>query len=465
MATSLCAQKLDSGPQVLSFFSDIDDTEQPYGLYLPENYDPGKKYPLVVMLHGAGSNHRLALRRVFGKTNQNGETDVEASRYFPRWENREYLVASPNARGTMGYQGIAEKDVLDMVEDVKRRFSVDENRMYLTGLSMGGGGTLWIGLAYPDMWAAMAPVCPAPPAEAAALAANAFNIPVHIHQGGADPVVRPEGVRAWVESLKSKGVAVEYSEYPGVGHDSWANAYQDGAIFDWFGQFERNPFPERVKYEATQYKHNKAYWITLDAFTPGTLTGIDAQFTGENQLVVRTTNLRAFTLRLAGHPFYKSEKPLKVNIDGKVVEAAADKAISFLKTAERWENKPYYPPALVKRKGIEGPMIEVVSTRHIYVYGTGGNPSEEEMARRREQAGKAAEWSGYRGEFLGRIMVFPRILSDREVRLSDLQGANLILFGDKTTNSIIEQYSGRLPLHLNDPSGDYGLAYVFPVGN
>ena len=62
--TDVSSQKLSPGPQVLTFFSDADDTDQPYGLYLPKNYDPQKKYPLVIMLHGAGSNHRLALRRV-----------------------------------------------------------------------------------------------------------------------------------------------------------------------------------------------------------------------------------------------------------------------------------------------------------------------------------------------------------------------------------------------------------------
>ena len=157
------AQKLSAGPQVLTFFSDADDTEQPYGLYLPQNYDAAKKYPLVIMLHGAGSNHRLALRRVFGKSNANGETDVEATRYFPEWKDVEYIVASPLARGTAGYQGIPEKDVYDVLADVKKRFSVDEDRVYLTGLSMGGGGTLWLGLSRPDVWAAIAPVCPAAP--------------------------------------------------------------------------------------------------------------------------------------------------------------------------------------------------------------------------------------------------------------------------------------------------------------
>ncbi|UCG88073.1 MAG: phospholipase, partial [Gemmatimonadota bacterium] len=150
LPAQLAAQHLESGPQVLTFLSDVDDTEQPYGLYLPPDYDPAKAYPLVISLHGAGSNHRLNLRRVFGKSNAEGETDVEASRYFPEWEHVDYIVAAPYARGTMGYQTVAEKDVMDVLADVKRRFSIDENRMYLTGLSMGGGGTLWIGLTRPD---------------------------------------------------------------------------------------------------------------------------------------------------------------------------------------------------------------------------------------------------------------------------------------------------------------------------
>src|SRR5271170_987620 len=99
-------QTLQPGPQVLTFFSGIDDTDQPYGLYLPKDFNPAKKYALVIMLHGAGSNHRLALRRVFGKSNLPDENDVEATRYFPEWKDIDYIVASPLARGAMGYQGI-----------------------------------------------------------------------------------------------------------------------------------------------------------------------------------------------------------------------------------------------------------------------------------------------------------------------------------------------------------------------
>lgn len=72
------SKQLASGPQVLNFHSEADDTEQPYAIYIPTDFDESKSYPVVIMLRGAGSNHRLALRRVFGKTNAEGETDLEA---------------------------------------------------------------------------------------------------------------------------------------------------------------------------------------------------------------------------------------------------------------------------------------------------------------------------------------------------------------------------------------------------
>lgn len=109
-------------------------------------------------------------------------------------------------------------------------------------------------------------------------------------------------------------------------------------------------------------------------------------------------------------------------------------------------------------------MSEVIASRHIYVYGTGGNPSPEELENRRARAVQAANWSVYRGPFLGRIMVFPRVVADREVRPSDLESSHLVLFGTRETNSLIVQYSDRLPIQLNaEAANEYGLLYVFPV--
>jgi len=463
ISSFMWGQKLPAGPQVTTFYSDADDTEQPYGLYLPKNYDPSKKYPFVMMLHGAGSNHRLALKRVFGKSNVNSETDVEASRYFPEWKEVEYIVASPLARGTMGYQGLTEKDVIDVLADVKKRFSIDEDRTYLTGLSMGGGGTLWIGLTHPDIWAAMAPVCPAPPQGTDELAANGLNIPFHFFHGDKDQAVPVAVSRDWTTKLKELGAQVEYIEYPGVNHNSWENAYKDGFIFDWFSQFKRNAYPDEVRFSSRNYKHDKAYWVHMDQLTPGTLASITAKFTATNTIVITTSSLGAFTLTLTNHPQYKSGQPLTVTLDGKKIKVTSSESLSFKQEADKWVNARYETSVEVKKKGAEGPVSESFASRHVYVYGTSGNPSEEEQKKRRELAEQAAAWSTYRGAFLGRVLFFPRVASDKEIRPSDLESSNLILFGTKETNALIEKYSAQLPLELNASAANYGLFYTFPM--
>jgi predicted esterase len=456
------AQKLHPGPQVLTFFSDVDDTEQPYGLYIPPNYDSQKKYPLVVMLHGAGSNHRLSLRRVFGKSNAPGENDVEATRYFPEWANVNYIVVSPYARGTNGYQGVSERDVWAVLADVKKRFNVDEDRTYLTGLSMGGGGTLWIGLTRPDVWAALAPVCPAPPKGTENYQVNAFNLPIHFFHGDADKAVPVTVSRDWVKKLKEIGTNVEYNEYPGVEHNSWENAYKDEFIFSWFSKFTRNLYPAQVKFSSAQYAYNSAYWVRFDKLTPGTPSSIDANFTSPNKLAIATTNLDAFTLKLQKHPSYKSDQPLEVMLNGKKIKITAKDSVSFQLVNGKWTNALYQlKPG--KQKGFEGPISAAIASRHVYVYGTGGNPTPEELKARQEVANKAANWSAYRNAFLGRVGVYPRVVSDKEIRPSDLASCDLVLFGTKETNAVIEKFGDKLPVHFASTDATTGLLYVYPV--
>lgn len=464
---TLLAQKLPSGPQVLTFFSDADDTEQPYGLYLPENFDENKKYPLVIMLHGAGSNHRLALRRVFGKSNAEGETDVEATRYFPKWDNVDYIVASPYARGTAGYQGIPEQDVYDVLADVKKRFKIDEDRTYLTGLSMGGGGTLWIGLTRPDIWAAIAPVCPAPPVGTFDLAPNATNFPVHFFHGDADPVVPVAGTQKWVATLQDLGAEVSYKEFVDVKHDSWVNAYDSEYIFQWFDDYKRNPHPDHVRFVSKQYKYDKAFWVQFNRFAYGKLAEIDAKFTKENALDIKTQNLEKFTLNLKGHPKFKPGDALALKIDGSTVNAKTDSVVTLFResAAGKWavEGATIMSIYTGKKKGAEGPIYAAFASRHVYVYGTADNPSPEELKKRVDIASQAASWSQYRGEFLGRIMFFPRVLADKEVRPSDIESSNLILFGTKETNALIAKHADMLPLHLKKGNTTHGLFYVLPM--
>jgi len=458
-ASAAYPQRLEPGPQVATFFSLVDDSDQPYGLYIPKNYRPERAYPLVVSLHGAWSNHRLNLRRVFGQGNRPGEADFEATRYFPPLRDVDFIVVSPWARGTMGYQGIPERDVWDVIADVKKRFRIDEDRMYLTGLSMGGGGTLWIGLTRPDVWAALAPVCPAPPPGAEALAPNALNLPMHFFHGDADPAVPVDVSRKWHARLLALGSPSQYTEYPNVKHNSWDYAYKDGAIFDWFAKHKRNRWPQRVRFVSDRYQYNSAYWVKLDGLTPGVLASIDARFAGKNRVEVQTAELDGFSLLLQGHPDYNPREPLTVLIDGTALVVKSGAPAAFSRVAGRWTAAAYSPGSNEKRPGAEGPIGAAVASRHIYVYGSADNPPPDELSRRREMAQQASEWSTPRM----RLSLNLRALADREVRDADLNGANVVLFGNKQTNRLVAKYAAAFPIELNPSAADYGLVFVYPA--
>jgi len=448
------AQTLPSGPQVVTFHSTIDDTDQPYALYVPKNYTAERAWPVVISLHGAWSNHRLNLKRVLGHGNQPHQADSDASREWGALPDVPYIIASPWARGTTGYRGVTENDVLSVLADVKQRFHVDEDRVYLTGLSMGGGGTVELSLKHPDIWAAVAPVCPVMPEFALDLAVNYSNLPVYFHHGTVDSVVPIAGTRKLVAKLKELGIAPEYTEYPGVDHNAWDHAYKDAAIFQWFAKFRRNRFPDHLRYAALSYRSASAYWLRFDRFQPGVAASIDAAFSAQNTVGVKTSNLQGFTLLPAGHPKFNASAPLEVTIDGERFTVQPGAALSFRQNAGKWE-------VGLAAKTWEGGIVNVFGSRHVYVYGTADQPTAEERTRRENEALQAADWYGGSA----RVWYFPRVVADTDVTDFDLKNSNLVLVGNAKTNALIARLGGNLLMHLadgNDAAKDAGLAVVAP---
>lgn len=305
-------------------------------------------------------------------------------------------------------------------------------------------------------------MCPAPPEGTEILAGNALNIPVHLFVGDRDGLMATAD--NWNEMFKSKNVDVEYIIYPGIAHNSWEYAYKDRFIFEWFAQFERNPYPERVSFTTKAFKYDKAYWVKLDNLTPGVETSVVAQFTGQNTIDVTTSNLLAFTLNLKDHPRFNPESKVTVKVDGKSFSLKSPDAVSFSKNNGTWTNKKFTPGLYSKQHGAEGPLSEALSSNHVYVYGTLGEPSREETQARQTIANYAADWAFDRG-WVGRVMIFPRVLADNGVRQSDFEISNLVLFGTAETNSIIKKYADRLPVQLKEDADDYGLVYIYPMNN
>jgi poly(3-hydroxybutyrate) depolymerase len=259
-----------TGELVKAYRATWDGTLQPYALYVPRGYDGRNKqaaanWPLIVALHGALSDHKHNLRRVFGLDNRPGETDAEASRNQLPLPDLPAFVVSPLGRGElMGYDGLGYDDVMRVIADVRRAYPIDPQRITLTGLSMGGGGTWAIGLRHPELFAALAPVCAVAdfrrmikPEDAAlydlarlealspaAIAENAAHQQVFIFHGDKDPTVPVADSRQMVaryNALGWVGKNVHYTEYPGVQHPAWIPAYKDAELLRMLAAIRRDP--------------------------------------------------------------------------------------------------------------------------------------------------------------------------------------------------------------------------------
>ena len=120
------------------------------------------------------------------------------------------------------------ESIVEFIEQLKKEFNVDEDKVYLTGLSMGGYGTWFTSMARPDLFAAIAPVC----GGGMAWNAGVLTMPVWAWHGAEDGVVSPVQSDEMVESLKAQGKDVTYSRVEGVGHNVWENAYTE-ELMNW----------------------------------------------------------------------------------------------------------------------------------------------------------------------------------------------------------------------------------------
>jgi len=438
------------GAQVLTVVSTVDGSPQPYALYLPRTFDPQKEYPLLLSLHSEESNHRLNLAQVLVVEGRG--TTGEVGTRFPPLRDADFIVACPLARGSMGYQGIPEQDVYDVLDDVERRFAIDPDRVYLTGISMGGGGAIWLAETRPDLWAGIGVMCADSMPGSEELAGNLLNVPVRLYHGEADTIVPVAFSRDWQRRLLDLAVPASYIEYPATRHNIWDFAYTRGGALDWLAGLRRDRSPARVRFVTRSYQYSTAYWLRIDGLTPGVPASIDARRVTVGEVRVETKNVNGFSLTARGN------EVARVTIDGVPLKIKTGSPLAFSKSDSGWRQGLYLPGG--KRGGAEGPIVRAVSSRHLYVYGSLGAPTAEELEDRRREAQIAASWSTSRS----RLALTLPVKADREVTAEDLESSDLVLFGTAGTNSVIARWGSRLPLELMPDAADYGLLFIAPVG-
>jgi predicted peptidase len=226
--------------QVFRFQKSVQQTYE-YLQYLPTGYDAanGRKWPLVVFLHGAGERgNELSKVAVHGPPKL-----VAAGKQFP------FILVSPQCPSGQVWN---EDALIAFVDSLIRQHAVDTNRVYLTGLSMGGYGTWAVGMRHPDRFAALAPICGGGRSIDAIVrdnrAADLKAMPVWAFHGDQDNVVPLSESKTMVETLVRGGsTRAKLTVYPGVGHDSWTATYNNPEFFTWLlaqtreGRFQPKP--------------------------------------------------------------------------------------------------------------------------------------------------------------------------------------------------------------------------------
>ena len=194
-------------------------------LYVPKVFGAeDKKWPLLIFLHGSGeSGEDLQKVKVHGPPMM-----VEKDPNFP------FIVVSPQNPVGVAWNVEALNALLD---EVLARLPIDEDRVYLTGLSRGGAGTWDFACAYPQRFAAIAPVCGRGYPDAAC---RLKNVPVWAFHGAKDDIVPVVESQRMVDQLKQCGGDVKLTIYPNANHDAWTETYANPELYTWFLAHRRN---------------------------------------------------------------------------------------------------------------------------------------------------------------------------------------------------------------------------------
>lgn len=193
-----------------------------YLLYLPAGYkeDDPKRWPLMMFLHGYGERgDDLELIKKHGVPKI-----LETRKDFP------FITVSPQCPD--GSWWPHEVDALKaLVDYIAEQYAVDEKQIYLTGLSMGGYGTWSLAMAYPERFAAIAPICGG---GVSPLAGALKNIPVWAFHGALDEVVPLKESQEMVDGVQASGGNAKLTVYPDLNHDSWTATYDNPELYEWF---------------------------------------------------------------------------------------------------------------------------------------------------------------------------------------------------------------------------------------
>ena len=455
-----------TGLVVRGYLSRIDGSVQPYGLVVPASYQPGSAHPfrLDFWFHGRGET-LSELDFINGRQKSVGE------------------FAPPNAfvlhlygRYCNANRFAGETDLFEALENVRKYYPIDENRLVVRGFSMGGAACWDFATHYAGLWAAAAPGAGFSETadflkvfqsetlrptwyeqklwrlyDATDYAVNLFNCPTVAYSGEIDK-------QKQAADLMAKAPAGEGIEMAHIIGPKTAHAYHPQAKaeinrrIDSIAAQGRNPVPRKIRFTTWTLRYNQMLWLTVDGLEQHwERARVEAQWDARaNSITGTSSNVSALTFSFAPglYPLDNARAP-RVSLDGQMLDGPrplSDRSWTahFQKDGSQWKAITGADDQLRKRHGLQGPIDDAFMESFLMVRPT-GKPLNDKIA-----AWAAAELAHatnhWRQQFRGEL----RVQADTEVSPEEIANNNLVLWGDPGSNKILGQIADKLPIRWDE---------------
>lgn len=425
----------------LAWRDPVDDSPQYARAYLPPDYSEDRDWPMVVRLHGYN-----ALNPEYpGWWGVRNRHSTQAQRFGVIW-------LEPHGRGNTGYTGIGDADVIRAISEAKTVLRVDENRVYLSGTSMGGGGTWHVATRHPEIFAAIAPIyggwdyrarMDAAQYQGLSVVARFFEerqssfaqaealqtTPVFINHGDQDDLVDVAHSRFAVRMLQRWGYDIRYREHPGQGHRS---AGWDETIIPWLLSHQRVAFPRAVRIRAADLKTAQAHWVRVTQMAnPLAFANAYAEVVDSQTVHLNTENVIEVVLSPGKMPVADRARVIWNDRDWGTHHFGASEVVI--------RAEGYHRQLADKRPDRAGPVEDAYTTPFALVIGT---IAKDPMMQRfcRLQAERA------RDGWLEWQKANPRVFKDTEMTDAQIRAYSLILFGGPGENAVAKKLAKYLGL-------------------
>ena len=431
------------GLVVRGYRSSVDGSAQPFGVELPESYDPKISQQMYVWLHGRGDKETnlYYLKHCETKKGQFGPPAGTVQIF-------------PFGRHCIGYKSAGEIDVIEATAAAQKMYGVNPDHIALMGFSMGGAGAWHMGAHYVNQWAVVHPgagfvdvekytkLTPdkMPPAIEQALwgvydvpkyARNFLNIPLVAYSGEKD--AQKAAADLMEAALKQEGLTMTHLIGPGMPHKYHPEVIKEvQKLINAALTKGRNTNPDEIHLQTRTLRYNKFGWVEITGLGKHWEDArVDAQRSG-SAIKLTTKNVTELTLT-------PPKGPIQFEIDGVKLNGGS----SFIRVGVTWKASPGQSTGLRKQHGLQGPMDDVLLTPFLLV--TPSKPSLNVAVERWTQFEIAHFTKQWRELFRGEL----RIKKDNEITKQDIENYSLICYGDPTSNSVIARTQEKLPIRWN----------------